>query len=74
VVGMPGRMLEKAGTREAERFAAYAVVQEQDDPYAKAIQKLVEHSNELEQAVAKLSEKLAELEKDKQREQLRAVK
>ena len=73
-VGIPARIVEDSGARRAERFAAYAVVQEQDDPYAKAIQKLVEHSTELEQALAKLGEKLADIEKDKQREQLRAVK
>ena len=38
----------------AERFAAYAVVQEHDDPYAKAIQQLVEHSQELERTIAAL--------------------
>jgi serine O-acetyltransferase len=69
VVGVPGRIVDKAA-----RFAAYAVVDGQDDPYAKAIQKLVEHSAELEQAVAKLNQRLAELEKETQREQLRAVK
>jgi len=74
VVGVPGRIVEGGGADKGARFAAYAVVQEQDDPYAKAIQKLVEHSSELEQALAKLSERLADLEKDKQREQLRAVK
>jgi serine O-acetyltransferase len=74
VVGIPGRIVEESGTQQAARFSAYAVVQEQDDPYAKAIQKLVEHSTELEQALAKLSQRLAELEKDKQKEQLRAVK
>jgi serine O-acetyltransferase len=74
VVGVPGRIVEGGGADKAARFAAYAVVQEQDDPYAKAIQKLVEHSAELEQALAKLSERFADLEKDKQREQLRAVK
>ena len=74
VVGIPGRIVEKVSTQQAARFSAYAVVQEQDDPYAKEIQKLVEHSTELEQALAKLSERLADLEKDKQREQLRAVK
>jgi serine O-acetyltransferase len=74
VVGIPGRIVEKGSTQQAVRFSAYAVVQEQDDPYAKAIQTLVEHSTELEQALTKLSERLAELEKDKQREQLRAVK
>ena len=73
VVGMPGRMLEKAGTREAERFAAYAVVQEQDDPYAKAIQQLVEHSQELERAVAALNEKLARLENADREHPLRIV-
>jgi len=74
VVGIPGRIVEDSGKRKAERFAAYAVVQEQDDPYAKAIQKLVEHSTELEQSIAKLQQKLAELEKSTEREQLRAVK
>ena len=74
VVGIPGRLVEKGSEQQAARFSAYAVVQEQDDPYAKAIQKLVEHSTELEQALAKLNQRLAELEKDKQREQLRAVK
>ena len=73
VVGIPGRIVED-GSAQAERFAAYAVVQEQDDPYAKAIQKLVEHSQELEKALAALNEKLASVEKDQQREQLRAVK
>jgi serine O-acetyltransferase len=74
VVGIPGRIVEESGTQQAARFSAYAVVQEQDDPYAKAIQKLVEHSTELEQALTKLSQRLAELEKDKQKEQLRSVK
>jgi serine O-acetyltransferase len=77
VVGIPGRIVEdqqRVDAKQAERFAAYAVVQEQDDPYAKAIQKLVEHSQELEKALAALNEKLAGIEKDKQKEQLRAVK
>src|SRR5262245_6032643 len=73
VVGIPGRIVEDKGAKKAERFAAYAVVQEQDDPYAKAIQQLVEHSQELERAMAALQEKLARLEKA-EREQLRAVK
>jgi len=73
VVGIPGRIVDR-GAKQAERFAAYAVVQEHDDPYAKAIQKLVEHSQELEKALAALNEKLAGIEKDKQKEQLRAVK
>jgi serine O-acetyltransferase len=72
VVGIPGRVVEEHGAKP-ERFAAYAVVQEHDDPYAKAIQQLVEHSQELERALAALQEKLARLEKA-EREQLRAVK
>ena len=71
VVGIPGRVVED-GTNSG-RFAPYAVVLEHDDPYAKAIQQLIEHSQELEGAIAALNEKLARLEKD-DREQLRVVK
>jgi serine O-acetyltransferase len=73
VVGIPGRIVEDK-TPDAARFAAYAVVTEQDDPYAKAIKQLVEHSQELERAIAALQEKLRNIEKDQEREQLRAVK
>src|SRR6266404_2911307 len=76
VVGIPGRIVEERAEKAA-RFAAYAVVQEHDDPYAKAIQTLVEHSQELELALAEVSEKLAQLERDAEaaaRDQLRAVK
>ncbi len=62
VVGVPGRLIEDPSVKEAARFAAYAVVQEQDDPYAKAIKTLVEHSSELEAAVAELRERLERLE------------
>jgi serine O-acetyltransferase len=72
VVGPVGKVLEKAA-HSAERFSAYAVVHEHDDPYAKAIQQLVEHTQELERALAALNEKLARVEKD-EREHLRAVK
>jgi len=64
VVGVPGRIVETPTEIQAARFAAYAVVQEQDDPYAKAIQKLVEHSHELEQTLAELREKMARLERE----------
>jgi len=74
VVGPLARMLEQAGAREAERFAAYAVVQENDDPYAKAIQELVEHSRELERTIAALNDKLSRLEKADRESQLRVVK
>jgi serine O-acetyltransferase len=73
VVGIPGRIVERKAEK-SERFAAYAVVQEQDDPYAKAIQQLVEHSQELERALAELTEKLARLEKAEHEQQLRVVK
>jgi serine O-acetyltransferase len=72
VVGIPARVVEEKAAEA--RFAAYAVAPDQDDPYAKAIGQLVEHSQELERAVAALQEKLQNLEKDQERERLRAVK
>jgi serine O-acetyltransferase len=75
VVGIPGRIVESREAAQEARFAAYAVVAEQDDPYAKAIQGLVAHSEELERALAALNEKLARLEREtQQRDPLRAVK
>jgi serine O-acetyltransferase len=77
VVGIPGRVVEDKGSEKAERFAAYAVVQEHDDPYAKAIQQLVAHSQDLERALSALTEKLSKLERDAEadrRDPLRAVK
>jgi serine O-acetyltransferase len=62
VVGVPGRMVEDASPEKQARFAAYAVVLDQDDPYAKAIQTLVDHSHELEQTVAALQERLKRME------------
>jgi serine O-acetyltransferase len=62
VVGVPGRMVEDSSPEKQARFAAYAVVQDQDDPYAKAIQTLVDHSHELEQTVAALQGRLTRLE------------
>ena len=74
VVGVPGRIIEEAEAKQVARFAAYAVVQESDDPYAKAIQQLVEHSQELERALNALQAKMAELEGEASRRDLRAVK
>jgi serine O-acetyltransferase len=51
IVGVPGKMIEDPRTKTAERFAAYAVVQDHDDPHSKAIQQLVEHSQELERTI-----------------------
>ena len=74
VVGIPARLVEERSEQQAARFAAYAVVQESDDPYAKAIQSLVAQAQDLERTVADLHERLASIEKDQQREQLRVVK
>src|SRR5881394_781409 len=75
VVGIPGRIVEGKEAEDA-RFAAYAVVQEQSDLYAKAIQQLVEHSQELERALKALQARMAEMERDAEasRRDLRAVK
>jgi serine O-acetyltransferase len=73
VVGIPGRVVEEAPQKEPH-FAAYAVEQGQDDPYAQELRRLSDHSAELELALAKLKEKLADLEKEDRKEQLRAVK
>ena len=64
---------------EAVRFSAYAVVQDQDDPYAKAIRTLLEHSQELDQTVQVLRAKLDRLEQglaahETEADRLRAVK
>ena len=77
VVGIPGKIVEDPLTKNAERFAAYAVVQDHDDPHAKAIHQLVQHSEELERMVEALQERLARLEglDEAEREKnLRAVK
>lgn len=73
VVGIPGRVIEEKQA-EKPQFAAYAVEQGQDDPYLQEIHKVAQHSAELEEALAKLKDKLQELEKDERREQLRAVR
>ena len=78
VVGVPGRVVEGDGAT-AERFAAYAVVRDCDDPYAEAIRTLVQHSQELDQTVQVLRARLDRLEHDisvrqEPDEPLRAVK
>jgi serine O-acetyltransferase len=76
VVGIPARVVESREAEQAARFAAYAVVQEQTDPYAKAIQQLVEHSQELERALRTLQARMAEMERDAEasKRDLRVVK
>ena len=83
VVGVPGRIVDDAAPeRGSAGFAAYGVVQNQDDPYAKTLQSLVEHAQDLEQAVSALTEKMRRLEEglaersaeSSKAEQLRAIK
>lgn len=63
VVGIPGKIVEDPYTKNEERFTAYAVVQDHDDPQSKAIQQLVEHSQELERTIENLKDRLARLER-----------
>jgi serine O-acetyltransferase len=78
VVGIPGRIVEKSAKAEEQtRFAAYGVMPNQEDPYAKTLQSLVDHAQELEQTVSALTEKMRRLEQAAERskaEQLRAIK
>jgi serine O-acetyltransferase len=77
VVGIPGKIVEDQKARDGARFAAYAVVQDHDDPHAKAIQSLVEHTQELERTIENLKDRLASLERLEAAEDeknLRAVK
>jgi serine O-acetyltransferase len=63
VVGVPGRIVEtSAKEKEKAHFAAYGVVQGQEDPYLKTLQSLVEHAQELEQTVSALTEKVRRME------------
>ncbi len=63
VVGIPGRIVEEgAKEKDKARFAAYGVVPNQEDPYAKTLQSLVDHAQDLEQSVSALSEKMRRLE------------
>jgi serine O-acetyltransferase len=78
VVGIPGRLVEEsAQEKEKAHFSAYGVVPNQEDPYVKTLQALVDHAQELEQAVSALTEKMRRLEQAAERskaEQLRAIK
>jgi serine O-acetyltransferase len=83
VVGIPGRIVEESAKKkdkpekEQSLFAAYGVVPDQEDPYAKTLQSLVDHAQELEQTVSALTEKMRRLEQAAEHsksEQLRAIK
>jgi serine O-acetyltransferase len=76
VVGVAGRILERDATeREKEKFSAYGVVQGENDPYAKTLQALVDHAQDLEQQVSALTERLRRLEQqDSKPDSLIAIK
>jgi serine O-acetyltransferase len=78
VVGIPGRIVEgSAKIKDKAQFVAYGVVPDQEDPYAKTLQSLVDHAQELEQSISALTEKMRRLEQAAERtksEQLRAIK
>jgi serine O-acetyltransferase len=83
VVGIPGRIVEEsAQEKDKAAFAAYGVVPNQEDPYAKTLQSLVDHAQELEQGVSALTEKMRRMEQKladqaaerSKAEQLRAIK
>ena len=63
VVGVPGRIVEQSAKDKGKpQFAAYGVSPNQEDPYAKTLQSLVDHAQELEQSVSALTEKMRRLE------------
>jgi len=79
VVGIPGRIIQDSVKKEQgqTQFAAYGVVPDQEDPYAKTLQSLVDHAQELEQTVSALTEKIRRLEHTSERSKsdpLRAIK
>jgi serine O-acetyltransferase len=63
VVGIPGRIVDAAAP-VSSRFAAYAVVQNQDDPMSKAMNELIAQSRELEQTIEAMREKLEKIESE----------
>jgi len=63
VVGVPGRLVEQSvAAKEKAHFAAYGVAPNQEDPYLKTLQSLVDHAQELEQNVSALTEKIRRME------------
>jgi serine O-acetyltransferase len=79
VVGIPGRIVEGSVKKDKgqSQFAAYGVVPDEEDPYAKTLQSLVDHAQELEQTVSALTEKMRRLEQAAERSKtdpLRVIK
>ncbi len=59
-IGIPARIVETQNQTTAGRFAAYAVVRELNDPLAKAIHELIDHSVETDKRIEQI---LAELQR-----------
>jgi serine O-acetyltransferase len=78
VVGVPGRLVEQSvADKEKAHFAAYGVAPNQEDPYLKTLQSLVDHAQELEQTVSALTEKMRRMElaaESSRPDPLRAIK
>lgn len=53
-IGIPARIIEAQEAPATERFAAYAVVRELNDPLAKAIHELIDHSVETDKRLDKI--------------------
>jgi serine O-acetyltransferase len=58
-IGIPARIIEAEGAQNG-RFAAYAVVKDLNDPMAKTVHELIEHSADLDKRIDQL---LAELKR-----------
>jgi serine O-acetyltransferase len=60
-IGIPARIVETGDAQTGSRFAAYAVVRELNDPLAKAIHELIEHSVDTDKRLAQLAAELQRL-------------
>ncbi len=71
-IGIPARIIEAQEAPGSGRFAAYAVVRELNDPLAKAIHELIDHSVEtdkrLEHVLAELKRLGVQIEEEKHAE------
>ena len=83
VVGVPGRIVDQAAAAQKKaQFAAYGVLPNQEDPYAKTLQSLVQHAQDMEETLSALTEKVRRLEQGladrasdgSKSDQLRAIK
>ena len=59
-IGIPARIVEAEAAAQNGRFAAYAVVKDLNDPMAKAMHELIEHSADTDKRIEQI---LAELKR-----------